>query len=74
MEFTNNLPIDHPLLRSGPDHVANCPNGESRCLGDAVIGAWFSHRRGMLKTPLADATVKIFEFPGEHEPFILETP
>ena len=61
-----------PLLRAVLDHVANSPNVESWCLGDAVIGAWCSHRGGMLKMPLAGETVTIFEFPGEHEPFILK--
>ena len=53
--------------------IRQLSNYRAWCLGDAVIGAWCSHRRGMLKVPLADVRVKIFEFPGEHEPFILET-
>ena len=57
-----------------PGSFASCSNAESWCLGDAVIGAWCSHRRGVLKMPLTDATVIIFDFPGEHEPFILKSP
>ena len=38
------------------------PSVESWCLGDAVIGAWCSHRRGMLKIPLTDARVYFLNF------------
>ena len=73
---------DHPQHRrstppSAPvcaGSLANCQNVESWGLSDAVIGAWCFHRRGIQKIPLADATVKIFDFPEEHEHFILKSP
>ena len=75
---TQSSPTASPsTLPSVPVCVASVTHSrsvESWCLGDAVIGAWRSHRKGMLKMPLADATVKIFDFPAEHEPFILKTP
>ena len=69
-----NIPVEHHLGSGLCVSFANRPNVESWCLGDAVVGAWCSRRRGMLKTPLADATVKIIDFPGEYEPFILKSP
>ena len=67
-------PSPSPSVPVCAGSFANCPSVDSWCLGDAVIGAWCSHRRGVQKIPLTDATVNFFEFPGEHKPFILKRP
>ena len=74
VESTNNIPVD-PALGSGLCRIirqlSKCRVVVSRRCGHSCV---VLYRRGIQKIPLADATVNFFDFPEEHEHFILKSP